>query len=418
MNEIAILMMQIVIIIVSGRLMAALLRYLGQPAVIGEIAAGICLGPTVFGRFAPDAFAVVFSPQRISTLLSLSQLGLVFFMFLVGLEFAPELMRNRRRSVIIISNVSIAVPFALGAALAFYVYPRVSDRSVAFTGFALFLGISMSITAFPVLARILEQRGLSQTRLGNIVIACAAVDDITAWCILAVVVEIARATALTPLLLNLALLIAYAVVMITIVRPLLRRVSAYAAKQASSELVLAAVVVLVLISATITELLKIHALFGAFLVGAILPREAKVVEALHAHVRGLTSVVFLPLFFAVTGVRMNVGLVNTAELWLICGLILVVAIAGKLGGAMVSAMSIGMSWRDAATIGVLMNTRGLVELVVLNIGLEIGVLSRSLFTMIVLMALVTTAMTTPLVDRLLRHGSEETAVTKLKEVPV
>ncbi|HET8798839.1 MAG TPA: cation:proton antiporter, partial [Thermoanaerobaculia bacterium] len=301
MNDVALLLAQIILIIVSGRVMAALLRYLGQPPVIGEIAAGICLGPTLFGRLAPDAFAAMFTPESMPVLLAFSQLGLVLFMFLVGLEFDPETMRERRQTVVMISHTGILVPFVLGTALALYLYPRLSDAGVTFTSFALFLGISMSITAFPVLARILADRGLAETRLGNIAIACAAVEDVTAWCILAVLVVIARATAVAPLLFNLLLLAAYAFFMINIVRRLLRRWSAHAEKRASSETVLAGVVVLIFASAAVTEMLGVHALFGAFLAGAILPRQRKVVEALIAHIRGLTSVVLLPLFFAVTG---------------------------------------------------------------------------------------------------------------------
>lgn len=418
MNDVALLLAQIILIIVSGRVMAALLRYLGQPPVIGEIAAGICLGPTLFGRLAPDAFAAMFTPESMPVLLAFSQLGLVLFMFLVGLEFDPETMRERRQTVVMISHTGILVPFVLGTALALYLYPRLSDAGVTFTSFALFLGISMSITAFPVLARILADRGLAETRLGNIAIACAAVEDVTAWCILAVLVVIARATAVAPLLFNLLLLAAYAFFMINIVRRLLRRWSAHAEKRASSETVLAGVVVLIFASAAVTEMLGVHALFGAFLAGAILPRQRKVVEALIAHIRGLTSVVLLPLFFAVTGLRTNIDLVNTPELWMICGLILLVAVVGKIGGGMLSALGAGMSWRDAATIGVLMNTRGLMEMVVLNVGLEIGVLSRGLFTMCVLMALVTTAMTTPLIDLLLRRERKQIAAARLEEVPI
>jgi Kef-type K+ transport system membrane component KefB len=302
--------------------------------------------------------------------------------------------------------------------LAFYLYPRVSGGNVTFTSFALFVGISMSITAFPVLARLLADRGLTGTRIGNIAIACAAVDDVTAWCILAVITVIARATAVAPLLVDLMLLAVYGAAMVTIVRRLLQRVWAYAEKRASSETVLAAIIVLIFTSAAITEVLGVHALFGAFVAGAIVPRESEFVAALTAHLRGLTSVVFLPLFFAITGLRTNVTLLDTVELWLICGLILLVAIAGKLGGGMLSAAAVGMPWRDAATMGVLMNTRGLMEMVVLNVGLEIGVISRGLFTMIVLMALVTTAMATPLIDVLLRREREATATAKLKEVPV
>jgi len=290
------------------------------------------------------------------------------------------------------------VPFLLGAALALYLYPRVSDTGVPFRSFALFLGTSMSITAFPVLARILEERHLLRTKMGNTVIACAAVDDITAWCILAVVVMIVRAGDPAHLALRLVLLAIYVVAMIVVVRPLLRT--------RLTRNMLAAALLLVLASAGTTEFLGIHALFGAFLAGTVMPRIGGVSEALITQTRGVTTVIFLPLFFAVTGLRTNVGLLHARGLWFCCLLVLAVAIAGKLGGALLSARGVGFSWREATAIGVLMNTRGLMEMVVLNIGLDIGVISRSLFTMIVIMALVTTAMTTPLLDRLLPRTGE------------
>jgi Kef-type K+ transport system membrane component KefB len=405
MNDLAVTLVQIIVVVLAGRACGALLKRFRQPVVIGEVAAGIFLGPSLFGRIAPHTFSAVFPPHSIPILFSLSQVGLIFFMFLVGLEFAPGLMRGRRESIVVISHVSIVVPFLLGSALALYLYPRVSDPGVPFRSFALFLGTSMSITAFPVLARILEERRLLQTRMGNTVIACAAVDDVTAWFILAFVVVIARASDPVQLAVRLGLVAVYATVMIAVVRPLLRKLLPRV-QNASGEVLLVAALLLVLASSTITEVLGIHALFGAFLAGAILPRDPRLTESLVTQTRGLTRVIFLPLFFAVTGLRTNVGLLDSGSMWLCCALVLGVAVAGKLGGAMVSAKASGFSWRESAAIGVLMNTRGLMEMVVLNVGLDIGVISHGLFTMIVIMALVTTAATTPLLDRLV-HGLRE-----------
>jgi Kef-type K+ transport system membrane component KefB len=384
MNGLALTLAQIVVITVAARMMGALLRRLGQPAVIGEIAAGICLGPSLFGAIAPGTFAAFFPVDSVVTLFSLSQIGLILFMFLVGLEFAPELVRERRRAVVAISHVSIVVPFILGTLLAIYLYPRVSDPGVAYRSFVLFLGTAMSITAFPVLARILEERGLMKTKMGSTVIACAAVDDVTAWCILAFVVMLARAGEPAQFAMQLVLLAIYVAAMLFVVRPRLKKPSLFVA------------LLIVFASAWATELLGVHALFGAFLAGAIMPREAALNETLSGHIRGLTSIIFLPLFFAVTGLRTNIGSLATPTLWVCCALVLFVAIAGKFGGAALSAAAVGFPWREATAIGLLMNTRGLMEMVVVNVGLEIGVVSPSLYTMIVIMALVTTAMTTPL----------------------
>lgn len=406
MNELAITLLQIIVIVASGRAMAWLLRRVGQPAVIGEVTAGILLGPSAFGLLAPDLFARLFPPASLPILLALSQIGLILFMFVVGLEFAPDLMRGGGHSVVVISHVSIIVPFVMGTALALYLYPRVSDQSVSFRSFALFLGTSMSITAFPVLARILAERHLVRTRLGNTAIACAAVDDVTAWCVLAFVVMLVRAGNPTHLAVRIVLVAAYVLLLVFAVRPFLARVVPAIERKTSAEGVLAFVLLMVFVSACTTELLGIHALFGAFLAGAIVPREGTLATTLVTHTRGLTAVVFLPLFFAVTGLRMNIGLLQDRSLWICCGLVLLVAIVGKVGGAMFSALKVGFSWREATAIGLLMNTRGLMEMVVLNVGLDIGVVSRGLFTMTVLMALVTTGMTTPLLDRVLHIARE------------
>lgn len=379
----ALTLLQIVIIIVAARAMALVLQRFGQPAVVGEIAAGICLGPSLFGALAPRAFASVFPADSIPALATLSQVGLILFMFLVGLEFAPELLRERKHTVVVISHVSIVIPFILGTVLAVYLYPRVSSPDVPYRSFVLFLGTAMSITAFPVLARILAERRLQGTRLGNTAIACAAVDDVTAWCILAFVVVLARAGDPMQFAMRLVLLAVYIALMVRVARPLLRRTRS-----------LAVVLVFVFASAWATELLGVHALFGAFLAGTVMPRE--LTASLAGHVRGVTSTLFLPLFFAVTGLRTNIGSLSTPEAWLCCGLVLVVAVVGKFGGAAMSAAAVRFPWRDSLAIGALMNTRGLMEMVVVNVGLEIGVVSPALYTMIVIMALVTTAMTTPL----------------------
>lgn len=397
--NLALTLLQIIVIVVCGRALGLLFKRFGQPAVIGEIAAGILLGPSLFGRVAPETFAALFPQDSLGPLMLLSQVGLILFMFLVGLEFAPKVVSERKHVVVVISHVSIIVPFILGTLLAFYLYPRVSDPGVTFRSFALFLGIAMSITAFPVLARILEERHLLRTRMGNTVIGCAAVDDVTAWCLLAFVVMLVRASDPRQLVLQLSLLVLYVLTMLFGVRRLL-----------PSKITIGPALIFVFASAWITEILGIHALFGAFLAGAVLPRDAALREKLAGHVREVTSIVFLPLFFAVTGLRTNVGLLQTPELWFCCALVLLAAIAGKFGGATLSAKAVGFSWREASAIGVLMNTRGLMEMVVLNIGLEIGVVSRPLFTMCVIMALVTTVMTSPLLDRLVHRAREVEAL--------
>lgn len=400
MHGLAVTLLQIIIIVISGRVLGLVLKRVGQPAVIGEIAAGILLGPSAFGRLAPEAFARVFPSESISTLQSFSQIGLVMFMFLVGLEFAPQLFREKKRSFVIISHASIIVPFALGMLLAGYLYPRVSDPGVPFRGFSLFLGTAMSITAFPVLARILTERHLLRTRMGSTAIGCAAVDDVTAWCVLAFVVMLVRAGDPMEFAIRIVLVLLYVMAMLFVVRPMLRRV------RGMNDAVLAGMLLFALGSAWLTETLGIHALFGAFLAGAILPRETPLNEGIVNQVRGLTSVIFLPLFFAVTGLRTNVGLLSSGMMWLCCALVLLVAIVGKFGGATIAAAATGFSWREATAIGVLMNTRGLMEMVVVNIGLDIGVVSRALYTMIVIMALVTTAMATPLLDLLVHRMRE------------
>lgn len=391
---------QIIVVLTAARVVGKIFRRIGQPQVVGEMAAGIILGPSVLGVVAPGVFANIFAPGSLDFLQALSHVGLLVFMFLVGLELDPALLRGRGRAAMIISHTSIAVPFALGTILALWLYPMVSDSSVEFLGFGLFLGTAMSITAFPVLARILSERGLMKTRVGALTLACAAIDDVTAWSILAGAVLIVRTPEVgVPVWVTVAGSVAFVGLMIGILRPFLRRFGERVRGRLSNDL-LAVVLMIAMLSAATTEALGIHALFGAFLAGAVMPRTTAFVEGLAERLEDVTVVLLLPLFFAFTGLRTRVDLLGDPESWLILVAVVAVAIAGKLGGSAVAARLSGVRWREALVIGTLMNTRGLMELVVLNLGLEIGVISPRLFTIMVLMALATTFMTTPVITML------------------
>lgn len=400
MPDLAILIIQVFVIVLAARLVGWLFRKLRQPQVMGEIVAGILLGPSLMGWLAPGISKALFPPTSLGFLNSLSQVGLLLFMFLVGLKLNPQILRRRRHAAVVTSHVSITIPFFLGTLTALYLYPRLSDNGVAFTHFALFFGTAMSITAFPVLARILTERDLMHTEIGTVAIACAAVDDITAWCILAGVVLLVRASSVVlPLWVTLTGLVVYIAFMWFAVRRALHRLEAiYRAGASMTHNLMGVVLLLMLASAWVTERLGIHALFGAFLMGAIMPKGEGFVRATREKLESLTVVLLLPLYFALTGLRTSIGLVSSVDMWLYCGLVIVVAVAGKFGGAMFSARLSGLSWSEASAIGLLMNTRGLMELVVLNIGLDIGVISPALFAMMVIMALVTTLMTTPLLE--------------------
>lgn len=393
------LILQIATILVVARLFGKLFRMFGQPQVVGEMAAGIVLGPSVFGALAPAVSAYVFPPASLDYLNALSQIGLLLFMFMIGLEMDARLLRGNKRVALLTSHASIALPFLFGVSLAFFFFEYAPPASgIAFTGYALFIGTAMSVTAFPVLARILHERNLTTTRLGAIALACAAIDDVTAWCILAIVVMLVRAGSVGASIgWTLGGSALFAVVMITVIRPALRKwLDRRAVDRSISQDLVALLLVFAFASAWVTERLGIHALFGAFLAGAILPAHYPFVRELIRKLEDLTIVFLLPLFFAFTGLRTQIGLLDGPEMWLLTTLIIVVAVAGKLGGSALAARAAGMSWRDAGSLGALMNTRGLMELVVLNIGLDIGVIPPSLFTMMVIMALVTTFMTTPL----------------------
>ncbi len=392
-------------ILVAARLVGLVFRRLGQPPVVGEVLAGILLGPSLLGRVSPPTLAFLLPPEVVPYLGIIAQVGVILFMFLVGVELDPGLMRNRTQATVAISHASITVPFVLGALLALPLYPRLATRDVPFTAFALFLGVSMSITAFPVLARILTDRGIQRTRLGVIALTCAAVDDVTAWCLLAFVVSFVRAqsgSALATLLLTAA----YLALLLGAVRPAVHRLVRAVDHRGMTQAVMTVTFVALLLSALITEAIGVHAIFGAFVLGVLVPHDSRIARQLREQLEGVVVVLLLPAFFAFTGLRTQVALVQGAG-WLLCGLIIVVASVGKFGGSAAAARLTGLSWRDAAALGVLMNTRGLVELIVLNIGLDLHVLSPALFAMLVLMALVTTMATTPVLALLQRGASRE-----------
>ncbi len=399
MPPIALLMIQIAVVVATGRVLARVVRYLGQPTVIAEVVAGIVLGPSLLGLLWPEGMAWLFPAAAMPGLSLVAQLGLVFFMFLVGLEFDPRLLQGRGHQSLVISWASILAPFGLGALLAWPLHASLAPEGVPFLSFALFLGAAMSITAFPVLARILAERGVLRTKLGAISLSCAAVDDVTAWCILAFVVSIARAEGVRSAVVTTVLALLFIAVVWLGVRPLLRRLGPRQGQSVSAETV-AIAFFLLLVSATTTELIGIHALFGGFLLGAVMPRGGGLTQAITEKIEDFVTIVLLPLFFAYSGLRTHIGLLEDRSDWLVCGAIVLVACAGKFGGSALAARFVGLTWREASAIGILMNTRGLMELIVLNVGLDLGVLSPRLFTMMVIMALVTTWITSPLLERI------------------
>jgi Kef-type K+ transport system membrane component KefB len=393
MPELKQLFLQMVVVLAAARLMAAAFRLIRQPAVMGEMAAGIVLGPSVLGHIAPDLMHGLFPQDGLGALYALSQLGLVLFMFLIGLEVRPRMLRASAKSAVVASVTSVAAPFLLGAALAWGIHPRLGG-GIPQLPFVLFIGAAMGVTAFPVLARILADRGLMNTRVGIFAISCAAVDDLTAWHLLAVVTVIARPESQISLGRQLAALAGYIAAMILLVRPALRRLLPADGKPGMGRF--GAAMILLLTSAWATEALGVHALFGAFVAGLVIPKGGTLQEELRRRLESVTLVLLLPLFFAYTGLRTSIGLVNTAELWLLCGAIIVVAVGSKLLVSSLVVRASGMPWRESLAVGVLVNTKGLVELVILNVGLDLKILSPTLFSMMVVMALATTLMTAPL----------------------
>jgi Kef-type K+ transport system membrane component KefB/nucleotide-binding universal stress UspA family protein len=399
LDNVGLVLLEVVVIIALSRVMGFACRSIKQPLVIGEIIAGIMLGPSLFGLIAPDLAASLFTPETLPALKVLSHVGLIFFMFLIGLELDPKYLKGNIEIAMLASHVSILAPFALATVSSILLYPLVSNSTVSFTAFALFLGSALSITAFPVLSRIITENNLQNTRLGTLALTCAAIDDVTAWCLLALAIAVTRSNSFTAALPTIGFSFLYITLMLTVGRWFLKSFSnVYKRTGRLNQFALATIYMGVVISAIVTEVIGIHLIFGAFLVGAIMPKEPGLVREIAQKTEDFVLIFLLPVFFAYSGLQTQVGLLNQPDLWLICALVLAIAIFGKYVGTYIAARVSGIDKREASALGWLMNTRGLTELIVLNIGLEFGVISPLLFTILVIMALVTTFMTSPLLE--------------------
>src|SRR5580658_4773357 len=399
-------LLTLVVVLVLARILGAMFRRLNQPQVMGEVVAGILLGPSFLGWLAPEAASLILPVNTAPYLALISQVGVVLYMFLVGLELDLDLLQERTRAAIAISHASIVLPFLSGTAISLWLYPRYSASAVSFTTFALFIGVAMSITAFPVLARILTDRGMQKTRLGVLALACAAINDVVAWCLLAFVISVAHAQTGSLLFILLTTIAFILFVLLIAKRGALRLVRWQTAKGRTTQDIFAVVCAALLLSALVTERIGIHALFGAFLLGTVIPHNSALARDIREKCEALVVVLLLPVFFVFTGMRTQIGLVHGTRDWLACLLIIAVASLGKFGGSFLAARWTGSNWREAASLGVLMNTRGLMELIVLNVGLDLGVLSPVLFTMFVIMAVVTTLVTTPILHKLGKSSAQ------------
>jgi len=398
-HPLAVLIMQILCIMTTTRVFGFLMGKVGQPSVIGEIIAGIVLGPSLVGAVFPVFSAFLFPPESLSKLHVLSQMGIILFMFIVGMELDIGVLKKKVREAVIISHTSIIFSYGFGVILAYFLYSQYAPDNVSFISFVLFMGIAMSITAFPVLARILQERHLTRTTLGAMIITCAAVDDITAWCLLAVVIAIINAGGMISAVGSIILTVVYVFIMWFVVRPIMDRLAGkFDTPESINKVIVAVIFGVLFLSSYITEIIGIHAFFGAFLAGVIMPSRKEFRHTLSEKIEDVSLVILLPLFFVFTGLRTQLGLLNQSHLWGVCLLIIGVAVMGKFVGSAVASKIVGQNWKDSLLIGVLMNTRGLMELVVLNIGYDLGILSTEIFTMMVIMALVTTFMTSPTIN--------------------
>jgi Kef-type K+ transport system membrane component KefB len=390
------ILLQLIVILVLVQICGYLCKRVGQQWVIGEILAGVALGPSLLGALLPHVQAFIFPASALPTLQTLGDIGLVLYMFGLGARLDTHLLLSQSRKAIFTSLSGICLPLVLGAVLAFYLFPGLAGQHATQLSFVLLVGTAMAITAFPVLARLLSERQMLGTRIGTLALTCAAVDDVVAWCLLALVIAVVNAQGWQSVLVTVGLVVLFALGMFLVVRPLL----ALAARRIQSEALLSTLSLIVLLgSALFTNSLGIHPVFGAFLTGIILPRKGSLVELVR-NIDKVNGLLFLPLYFVYSGLHTQIGLINSPALWLICLLILAIACGGKIFGAAFTVRVLGESWRDAFSLGMLMNTRGLVELIVLNIGLQLGVLSPTLFAMLVIMALLTTMMASPILPLL------------------
>lgn len=412
-HSLAILILQIISIVLIARILGWVMIKFHQPVVIGEIFAGILLGPSLLGSLFPGFFNFLFPAESFNNLQILSQIGLIMFMFIIGMELDLVMIRRSAASAVVISHASIVFPYFLGVGLAYFLYSSFAPPNITFIAFALFMGIAMSITAFPVLARIVQERNLTKTHLGGLAITCAAVDDVTAWCLLAIVIAIVKAGAIANAFVTILFTIAYIIFMFYFVKPLLAKVAhKYFTRETIHKNIVALVLAFILMSSFLTEIIGIHALFGAFLAGVVMPSNSKFRVVFAQKIEDFSLVLLLPLFFVLTGLRTQIGLLNEPHLWSVCMIVILTAIAGKLVGGSIAARFVGQSWKESLLLGTLMNTRGLMELIVLNIGYELGILSAEIFAMLVIMALVTTLLTGPLIqfiNYVFNHRKEKAA---------
>lgn len=406
----------LLVVIAVARFFGFVFRCIKQPSVMGEVLGGIVLGPSVLGYFFPDYMSVVFHADAMVFLRHVAEIGIALYLFVMGLEIDLHRLKKSARSAVFISQASIILPFVLGVGLAMQIYSGYAPAGVGQLEFSLFIGVSLSITAFPVLARILMDSNMHRTPLGDLALTCAAIDDITAWCLVAVVTGIMKSS-LSGAGWTILLTVLYIGFMIVVARPYIEQLIPRLEKSVERlpQALLAFAVLGALGSAALTDLIGIHAFFGAFLFGAIIPHDSLVAREITDKLQDFVAILFLPAFFALMGVKTQLGLLSSAQDWAICVGIIGLAILGKFGGAFIGAKISGSETKDAATIGILMNTRGLVELIVLNIGLTVGILSPTLFAMLVLMTFVTTFMTGPLL-RLTRQIVLDPVRSKSKSI--
>lgn len=412
-NPLPILLLQIITIIAFARVFGFLCKKIGQPSVIGEIIAGIFLGPSILGAVAPGVTGFLFPAGSLNSLNFFSQMGLILFMFIVGMDVDLKVLGKRAPEAFVVSHASIIIPFTLGIGLAYYIFGNFAPQGVTFLSFALFIGISMSITAFPVLARILQERNLMKTKVGALAITCAAIDDISAWCLLAALIAIVKAGSFVSAVYTILLSIIYVVVMLKIVRPFLHRLGEiFTSKEGISKPVVAIFLITLLLSSYTTEIIGIHALFGAFIAGIIMPPNVNFRSILIEKIEDVALILLLPIFFVISGLRTEIGLLNTPYLWKITVWVILIAVTGKFAGSALSLRFVGQKWRDSLIIGALMNTRGLMQLVALSIGYDLGVLSPEIYTIMIIMAIVTTFMTGPALDLINRFFPDKPADEK------
>lgn len=416
------LILQITLVLAACRLVGELFLKIRQPRVNGEMFAGVMLGPSLLGLVAPRLSSIVFPPATLEFLNALGQLGVVIYMFMAGLEINTEKLKGQTRAALSSSLTCILAPFLLAYPLALYLYPRISSPNVNFLYFTLFLGAATSITAFPMLARILSERNMLTLRLGVVSVTCAAIAGVATWCVLSYIVILIKHQSTTALWGTFAGIVVFGVVMFYAVAPLLRKFeSSFLERSALSERSMALLMVLLLAASVCTGYLGLHPLFGAFLLGVIMPKDNRFVRYILARVETITLALLLPLFFAFSGLRTDIGMVKGGQMWIYCGVIILVSLLGKLVAPMLSAWASGMSLRESAGLGALLNTRGLISLVVFNIGLDLKVISVSLFSMLVIMSLVNTVLTTWLMDAFcpmrLFQTSSEPGVADLRAVP-